>query len=322
VRPLRILTWHVHGNYLWYLSQIPHEIFLPVAPRRPPGYGGRGDTFPFPDRVREVPIERVRDLDVDVVLYQSRRQWAVDRHELLSRAQRARPQVVLEHDPPRASPTDTTHPVDDRNALIVHVTHFNRLMWDCGRTPTTVIEHGVVVPDDARYRGDRARGLSVVNHLRDRGRRLGADIFAMARQAIPLDLVGMGSTAVGGLGEVPPPELPYVMAGYRFYFHPVRYTSLGLSLCEAMTVGLPVVGLATTELPDIIDDGVNGVVSTDPDRLVEAMRELLADPGLARELGDAGRRTARERFSIDRFVRDWDRLLREVCGVPLRPAHA
>ena len=75
------------------------------------------------------------------------------------------------------------------------------------------------------------------------------------------------------------------MADYRFYFHPVRYTSLGLSLCEAMTVGVPVVGLATTELPTVIDDGVNGVIDTDPDRLVDAMRALLDDPALARRLG-------------------------------------
>ncbi len=104
------------------------------------------------------------------------------------------------------------------------------------------------------------------------------------------------------------------MAAYRFYFHPVRYTSLGLSLCEAMTVGVPVVGLATTELPAIVDDGVNGFASTDPARLVEDMRALLADPALARRVGAAGRATAATRFSIRRFVDDWDRLLRAACG--------
>jgi glycosyltransferase involved in cell wall biosynthesis len=104
------------------------------------------------------------------------------------------------------------------------------------------------------------------------------------------------------------------MAAYRFYFHPVRYTSLGLSLCEAMTVGLPVVGLATTELPTVIDDGVNGFIATDPRRLVTDMQALLADRGLAGAVGDAGRVTALERFSIERFVGDWDRLLRSLCG--------
>jgi len=313
-RPLRLLTWHVHGNYLWYLSHIGHEIVLPVKPGRPHGYGGRAGTFPWPDTVREVPADRLADEQVDAVVYQAHDHWLVDRHELLSPAQQAVPQIVVEHDPPRQSPTDTRHPVDDPDALIVHVTAFNDLMWDCGRTPTTVVEHGVVVPDRARYTGELARGITVVNGLAQRGRRLGLDVFLRARERVPLDLVGMRSEDVGGLGEIPPPDLAGALAPYRFYFHPVRYTSLGLSLCEAMTVGVPVVGLATTELPTIIEDGVNGFAATDPDRLIESMRALLADPGLARRIGAAGRVTATTRFSIHRFVRDWDRLLREACG--------
>jgi hypothetical protein len=312
VRRLRVLTWHVHGNYLWYLSHIPHEILLPVRTGRPHGYGGRAGAFAWPANVREVPAEDVRHADVDVVLYQSHAHWLADRHELLSDRQRALPQVVVEHDPPRQSPTDTRHPVDDPGALIVHVTAFNRLMWDNGATPTAVIEHGVAVPDHARYRGGLARGITVVNDLAARGRRLGADVFLAARRRVPLDLVGMGSKDLDGLGEIPPPDLADFMADYRFYFHPVRYTSLGLSLCEAMAVGVPVVGLATTELPTVVDDGVNGVIDTDPDRLVDAMRALLDDPALARRLGEAGRETARQRFGIDRFVRDWDRLLRSL----------
>jgi len=314
VRPLRILTWHVHGNYLWYLSHIPHEIVLPVKPGRPHGYGGRAGAFPWPDSVTEVPADRVAEVEVDAVVYQAHDHWLVDRHEILSDAQRSRPQLVIEHDPPRGSPTDTRHPVDDPHALVVHVTAFNQLMWDNGRTPTTVVDHGVVVPDDARYTGRLARGISVVNGLAQRGRRLGADVFVDARSQVPLDLVGMQSEELGGLGEVPPPELARFMADHRFYFHPVRYTSLGLSLCEAMTVGLPVVGLATTELPAIIDDGVDGFISTDPRRLVADMQALLADPDLARTVGAAGRATALERFSIERFVRDWDQVLRSACG--------
>jgi hypothetical protein len=314
MRPLRILTWHVHGNYLFYLSHVPHEIVLPVRPGRPHGYGGRAGAFAWPDTVREVPADRIADEQVDVVVYQAHEHWLRDRHEILSPAQRAVPQVVIEHDPPRQTPTDTRHPVDDPDALIVHVTAFNDLMWDCGATPTAVVEHGVVVPDDAVWTGQLDRGLTVVNGLHSRGRRLGADVFARARCHVPLDLVGMESERLGGLGEVPPPDLPRFMAAYRFYFHPVRYTSLGLSLLEAMAVGLPVVGLATTELPTVVADGVNGFADTDERRLVEAMRALLDDRGLARTIGEAGRATVRQRFSIDRFARDWDALLRGLCG--------
>ncbi len=322
MRPLRILTWHVHGNYLWYLSRVPHELFLPVRAGRPEGYGGRGESFPWPSNVHEVAAEEVRRLPFDCVLTQSHRNWVHDREEILSPAQRALPAIHLEHDPPRQSPTDTRHPVDDPSVLLVHVTHFNELMWDSGRTPTRVVEHGVDVPDGVRYTGELERGVVVVNGLRRRGRRLGADVFERARRQVPLDLVGMLSEEAGGLGEIPPPQVPAFVSRYRLFFHPIRYTSLGLAACEAMMVGVPVVALATTEMATVVQNGVSGWTDTSVDRLVDWMRQLLADPDQARLLGEGARRTAKERFSIRRFARDWDAAFRDVAGHPRKRAGA
>lgn len=316
MRPLRILTWHVHGSYLWYLSQVPHEFYLPVTPERGEGYGGRTPSFRWGPNVHEVPADAVRELDLDCVLHQSHRNWTVDRYDVLSPAQQRLPRIFLEHDPPRESPTDTRHPVDDPDTVLVHVTAFNELMWDCGRTPTRVIDHGVVVPDDVRWSGELTRGLVVVNGLARRGRRLGADVFAQVRdtEGVPLDLVGMFAEEAGGTGEVGPGELPAFEARYRFFFNPIRYTSLGLAVCEAMMVGLPVVGLATTEMATVVQNGVSGYVDTDVSVLVEHMRRLLQDPLEAAALSSGARDAARERFSIDRFVRDWCALFAEVVG--------
>ncbi len=192
-------------------------------------------------------------------------------------------------------------------------------MWDSGRTPTRVIEHGVVVPDGVRYSGELDRGVVVVNGLGRRGRRLGADIFERARREVPLDLVGMFAEELGGLGEIPPPELAAFVARYRFFFHPIRYTSLGLAACEAMMLGMPVVALATTEMVTVIENGISGWIDTDVDRLTERMHALLADPSEARRLGEGARRTAQERFSIDCFVRDWDRAFADVTGRSVAP---
>src|SRR5690606_29701065 len=172
------------------------------------------------------------------------------------------------------------------------------------------------VPPGVSYRGDLDRGIVVVNDLCSRGRRLGSDIFEEARRSVPLDLVGMRTESCGGLGEVPPMELPAFESRYRFFFHPVRYTSLGLAVCEAMMVGMPVVGLATTELPTVITNGEAGHVDTRVDRLVAAMQELIAEPREALWIGQAARRRAMERFNIDRFVADWHRVLCEVTGQP------
>src|SRR5207248_11167606 len=57
MRPLRILTWHVHGSYLYYLTQSAHQFYLPVTPERGEGYGGRTPSFERPDNVQEVAAE-------------------------------------------------------------------------------------------------------------------------------------------------------------------------------------------------------------------------------------------------------------------------
>jgi glycosyltransferase involved in cell wall biosynthesis len=95
------------------------------------------------------------------------------------------------------------------------------------------------------------------------------------------------------------------------YVHPVRWTSLGLSLLEAMHLGMPVVGLATTGAVEAVPPEA-GVLSTRPDRLWGAVREYLHDADAARLAGKAARAAARERYGLDRFLADWDRLLEEV----------
>ncbi len=314
MRRLKVLTWHTHGSYLYYLSQAPHEFFVLSKPGRPPGYGGRCGHIPWGDNVHDLPVADVRGQEFDCILFQDDHQWEKDQYEFLTPAQRALPRIYLEHDPPRAHPTDTPHLVDDPNVLLVHVTPFNELMWDNGRTPTRVIEHGVLVPDGVRYRGELARGLVISNHLGRRGRRMGPDLFLHARAELPLDLVGMAAEELGGIGEIEHTRLPAFAAHYRFLFSPIRYSSLGLSVIEAMMIGMPVVALATAEMATVIEDGANGYSDTRFERLGECMRELLRSPSLARDIGQAGRRRAQERFSIERFSADWDAALRYVTG--------
>ncbi|MBO1113773.1 glycosyltransferase [Bordetella petrii] len=306
-RRLRILVWHVHGNYLYSLTQAPHDFYVPQRGDGRPGYGPLGRGIPWGPNVHGVPAGQVKDLPVDLVLYQSGHNLA-DAPMLLSQAQRRLPCAYIEHNPPAPLAAETVHAFRHERGLLVHVTPYNAVMWDAGGMPQQVVEHGVVDPGPL-YRGDLARGIVVVNHLARRGRRVGADLYADAARHVPLDLIGMGSEEMaGGLGEVSNMEVAAFMARYRCFFSPVRYASLGLSLVEAMLCGLPVVGFAATELPCVITSGRDGYVDTRPHRLHEAVRQLLHDPALAREWGQAGRRTALRRFAIERFVADWNRI--------------
>lgn len=313
-RRLRILTWHVHGNYLYYLSQAPHDFLLVTDAERSAHHSGRSGTLPWGPNVQEVAIDAVRDTAFDLILFQSREAWADEQHRILSPAQRRLPRICLEHDPPQQHPSDTPHWMDDDEVLLVHVTPFNALMWNSGRVTTRVIEHGVRLLQPVRWRGERASGLVVVDNIDQHGRRLGFDVYRHVARRIPLSLVGMGSERCGGEGELPGTALPERMAQHRFFFNPIRYTSLGLALIEAMMVGTPVVALATTEIASVIHNGHNGIADTRLDRLVTGMQQLLINPSWARTLGEAGRRTAHDRFHIERFIADWNAAFRLVAG--------
>jgi hypothetical protein len=305
MRRLKILMWHIHGSYLNVLTRVDHDWYLPIKPGFPEGYGGRAQ-YDLPSYVHNVPAEAVGALDLDLVLFQSPKNYQQDQYELLSPAQQRLPRIYLEHNVPRPHATDSQHVVDDPHILLVHVTHYNRLMWNNNRTPTLVIEHSVAIDPSARYSGHLERGLVVVNGMQKRPRLAGYDLFQQARQAVPLDAMGMQTEELGGVGDVPYAVLHGRMAAYRFLFSPMRYTSLPLAVIEAMTVGLPIVALATTELPTVIENGVTGYVSCELDELIERMRFLLAHPEEARRLGDNARRLAETRFGLARFARDWN----------------
>lgn len=311
---LKILTWHTHGSYLYYLTQAPHDFYVLSKPDRPPGYGGRCGHMPWGNNVFDLPVDQAMHGQFDCIVFQDDAQYLEDQHLYLTPSQRRLPRIYIEHDTPRDHPTDMRHPVNDPEVLLVHVTPFNALMWDNGDIPTRIIEHGVIVPADVAYSGDIARGLVVVNHLARRGRRLGADIYATVRGQMPLDLVGMGAQESGGIGEIEHARLPAFAARYRFFFNPIRYTSMGLAVIEAMMIGMPIIGLATTEMATAIQNGVSGYVDTDIAKLVPRMKQLLTDPEQARRLGAGARQSALERFNIERFVDDWNAAFKLVTG--------
>lgn len=312
-RRLKILIWGIHGSYLNTLVHIPHDWYMPTKPNEE-GYGGAGPGLLKRDYVQNVPAEEVRNLDLDLVIHQTPKNFFEDQFQILSGQQQRLPRIYLQHNVPKPHAVDSRHPVDDPDTLLVHVTHYNRLMWDNNRTPTTVIEHSVAIDPNVTYIGNLERGITVINSMPKRGRSLGHDLFVQARRHVPLDIAGMENEELDPIGDIPYPELHERVARYRFLYSPVRYTSLPLSVIEAFHIGMPVVALATTELPMVIENGVNGYISCEPQELIERMQELLANPDQARSIGANGRKLAEDRFSLERFTRDWNAAFAQITS--------
>lgn len=321
---MNILLWHVHGSWTTAFVQGPHTYLVPVTPDRGADGRGRARTFPWPESVRERTPQELRTDPVDLVVLQRPHEAGLAERWLGGRRPgRDVPAVYLEHNAPHGDVPGTRHPcAGQKDLVLVHVTHFNRLFWDNGHTRTEVIEHGIVDPGH-RYTGELARAAVVVNEPVRRGRTVGTDLLPELARAAPLDVFGMRTEALAGrLGlteeecrtaDLPQGALHGEMARRRVYLHPIRWTSLGLSLLEAMHLGMPVVALATTEAVEAVPAGC-GVLSTRPEVLAEGLRRYLDEPETAARDGARARAAALDRYGLKRFLDDWDSLITEVAA--------
>jgi glycosyltransferase involved in cell wall biosynthesis len=333
---MRILLWHVHGSWTDSFVRGAHEYLLPVLPGGGPwGLGRAGRNWP--ESVREVDLSRLDADSIDAVVLQRPAELAEVARALGRQPGAELPAVYLEHNTPKGDVPFTLHPLADQHAIpVVHVTHFNALFWDTGSTPTVVIEHGVPDPGHL-YTGELPELAVVVNEPVRRGRVTGTDLLARFAAAAPLQVFGMGgddlprytglqSSHLTVRGDLATDALHRELARCRVYVHPLRWTSLGLALIEAMHLGMPVVALATTEAARAVPLEA-GAISTDVGELVRQAGLLIRDPDEARERGRAARQAALDRYSLGPFLGAWDTLLDEIASRQFRksrvliPAH-
>ncbi|MFD6755144.1 glycosyltransferase family protein [Micromonospora gifhornensis] len=323
---MNILLWHVHGSWTTSFVHGKHRYLVPATPDRGPYGLGRARTYTWPESATEVSPKQLRGAEVDVVILQRPEELDLATEWLGRRPGRDLPAIYVEHNTPKDGDVPhSRHPMADRDDLLIaHVTAFNELFWDTGATRTTVVDHGIV-PPAVEYTGELDRLAVVINEPVRRWRVTGTDLLPRFAEIAPLDVFGM---KVAGLADhlglpadrlishddVPQHRMHAELARRRAYLHLCRWTSLGLSLIEAMSIGMPVVALATTEAAMAVPPDA-GALSTRVDTLLAAAGRFVAQPQQARRAGLAARAAARERYGLDRFLADWDRLLEEeVCG--------
>jgi glycosyltransferase involved in cell wall biosynthesis len=117
-------------------------------------------------------------------------------------------------------------------------------------------------------------------------------------------------------------DIPDLIARSACVVVPSRMETFGMVVLEAMALSRPVVASRTGGLPEIVEDGVTGLLAApdDPQALAQAIVRMLKDPAAANEMGKRGHdRWLREftaRLMAERTARFYDRLL----GVRI-PAH-
>jgi glycosyltransferase involved in cell wall biosynthesis len=192
----------------------------------------------------------------------------------------------------------------------------------CGARNVRVVRNGVAIPERIGREAEPAEVLFAGRLSPEKG----IDELVAATRGMNVVVAGDGplrDSVPGALGFVPHDELDRLYARAAVVVLPSHREGLPLSVLEAMAHGRPVVASAVGGIPELVEDGVTGLLvpAGDVGALRSALEGLLADPILRRRMGRAGRRRVAELCSRERVA---DATLSAYAaepqvGLPARP---
>jgi len=193
--------------------------------------------------------------------------------------------------------------------------------WYAGARPIRRDEHGI--PDDQFLIG------CVANFRPDKGGETLLQALALIPPEIPIHLALVGEIqdrailrTIRRLGL----RDRVTMTGYRddaldwtagfdLSVMPSKRESFSRAIVESIAIGTPVIVTAVGGMPELVLDGRTGIVvePSNPAALAAAIMEAYRNPARMRSFAEAGRQHLADRFSVDRYVQDMERVFGEVC---------
>ncbi len=109
-------------------------------------------------------------------------------------------------------------------------------------------------------------------------------------------------------------DVPALLRALDAFVLSSKMEGLGTSVLDAMACGLPVVATSGGGIPEMVIDGVTGLLAPpeNPEALADAIVRLFQDTALARRLGEEARRHVHREFTVDRMVEGNVRVYEEV----------
>jgi hypothetical protein len=310
---VRVLTFNSHQPYVHLLASVLPWTFGVVTPRLPSGRIKEWEA-----RIRPLPVTVRLFTSVDAALQAGSWDWVLAHNvsDLVdTRAMRA-PKVFLVHGTLSGRILEERSAVDrdryvadlrrllDRDgALVVYISDLKRDDWGL---PGRVIRQSLDPSAYGAYRGDVRGILQVSNHLRARGEMLGYEAHRAVCEGLPALVLGNNRGLPDGRASRSWEDLKECYRSYRLYLHTARYPyedGFNLAVLEAMATGMPIATLRHPTSP--IEDGVEGVVGSDPEDLRARVVRLLDDPDEARRCGERARAKLLRAFPLDQFRQGW-----------------
>jgi hypothetical protein len=317
--PLNILTCPTHERCESALALTGHAFWALTGP----GIKTWNDRFsPLPHNYHVLKgMELPAGIDFDVVLSQSR----FAHYPLLSRLANDFhvPLVTYEHTMvyPDWTPEMRVGLRKMSGHADVFISETSKWAWGFGAKGVTV-EHGIDSDlfSPAPWESRQTVALSIVNDWINRDAPCGYQYWREATKGMPVKVVG----DTPGLSEAAATvgELADHYRSCRVFVNTSLVSPLPMALLEAMASGCVCISTNTCEIPNVLKDMHNGILCESPREMRAVLADVLSDPDAYRELGLQARETVRTRFGLDRFVRQWDEVLRKAADTPFTtPLH-
>lgn len=315
--PLRVLSFPTHERYQSGLAGTAAHYYLV---RGPQVKDWNRQYAPLPANhtlldpalgPRQIPA----DLEVDLVLSQNK----AGQFQIASRLSALLhvPLVSLEHTLPH--PSWPAGQLDAFRSLRGHVdvfiSEFSRSAWGM---PGAVIHHGIDTETFRPLECQRQRHvLSVVNDFRTPQRHwcCGFPFWEEAVRGLPWEHLGSDPSG----WSRPAADAAALNLAYNrcaVFVDTASASPVPTVVLEAMAAGAVVCSRGNAMVPEIITDGVNGFLCPDVASMRARLLQVLDDPHGFEDLRRRARETVLKRFSLSRFVSDWDALLRRAADTP------
>ena len=319
---LNILTFATHERYEETLCKTGHNFYsLRVGKEWDATYAPVPSNYHIVD---EIPAW----LDIDLVLSHTSDSRMQVAHDILSGSMGLQGQLacpILRHT--HVLP-DVRFNVDEQvqnfQSIPVDcnsfISEFNRGQWGFSSSQASVVPHGIDTDHWTKLDGNTSRRygrISVVNEFPVRDWCCGFKLWQDISQSVGgCKVVGKCTGQHSGFSQ-PAENKDHLRMLYNnssVYLNTSLHSPIPTALMEAMACGCAIVSTKTCMIPEIVEHGVTGFLSNDPEELKEFCRVLEKDEDLARKMGHAAKQTILEKYNVPRFVENWNNLFYKVIG--------
>lgn len=310
---LNILSFVTHERFQPNIARTEHNFFVIQGNGKNNVRNWNNKVSPIPKNFNILPKDFQQlplDLNIDVILSDNRLVHLDLAKQIRGSAKI--PIVNTEHCFPPTNWSENVllqikeHKQADAN---VFITEINRDYWKYDESDSVVIEHGIMSdifkPDPNIER--KPVILHMCNDFKNRSWACGYDIWERVTKDLPVKLWG----DTQGI-SVATDSLEHTVKEFQsaqIYFNCAPFSPIPMTTLEAMSCECAILTTPNGLIGEIIEHGINGLISNDENTLRKYAKQLLNEPDLCRYLGANARKTILERFSIDRFVNQWNDLL-------------